>query len=304
MNPTNPKNPKNPKNDAVINLSFIHKQFDGRSVLRELDLDVPQGTILGLMGRNGAGKSTLIKCLLGFLRPDAGRAAIFGEDSRDLSADVRQRIGYVPQTLKGFRWMKAETFLEYSGSFYRKWNHGKVALLLRELELKPDVLISRMSEGELQKLSIVRALGHEPDLLIFDEPVASLDPLARRHFLRRLIEISMDENRTMLFSSHIASDLERAAGDIAIMKNGRIAYRGDLGSLQERIRRIHIRSDRKLPDPLPIRNVIRSVVEDAKATVTVDSLGDEEIQKLGETLSARVSIESLNLEDIFLEVNQ
>ena len=95
-------------NNPVMKLSGIHKQFDGRSVLRDLDLDVQPGTILGLMGCNGAGKSTLIKCLLGFLHPNAGRAAIFGEDSRDLSADVRQRIGYVPQTLKGFRWMEAE----------------------------------------------------------------------------------------------------------------------------------------------------------------------------------------------------
>jgi len=291
-------------NDAVINLSNIHKQFDGRSILRALDLDVPSGTILGLMGRNGAGKSTLIKCLLGFLHPDAGRAAIFGEDSRDLSADVRQRIGYVPQTMKGFRWMKAGTFLDYSGSFYRKWNRDKVDLLMREFELRPDAQISRMSEGELQKLSIARALGHDPELLIFDEPVASLDPLARRNFLRRLIEINMDENLTMLFSSHIASDLERVASDIAILKGGRIAYRGDMDSLQERIRRIHIQSDRELPDPLPLRNVIKSAVDGAKAVATVDGLDDEEIQKFGAALFARVSVESLNLEDIFLEVNQ
>ncbi|MDR0310856.1 MAG: ABC transporter ATP-binding protein [Acidobacteriota bacterium] len=291
-------------NNTVLSLANIHKQFDGRSVLRALDLDVPPGTILGLMGRNGAGKSTLIKCLLGFIYPDSGYAAIFGENSRDLSADVRQRIGYVPQTMKGFRWMNVENFLEYTGSFYRKWNRNKVDLLLRELELRPEARISQMSEGELQKLSIIRALGHEPELLIFDEPAASLDPLARRQFLRRLIEISMDENRTMLFSSHIASDLERVANDISIIKEGRIAYRGDLGSLQERIRKIHIQSDRKLPDPLPVRNVSRCVVEDTKAVVTVDGLDDGEIQKLGETLSARVSTESLNLEDIFLEVSQ
>jgi ABC-2 type transport system ATP-binding protein len=114
----------------------------------------------------------------------------------------------------------------------------------------------------------------------------------------------MYENRAMLFSSHIASDLERVASDIAILKEGRVAYRGDLGSLQDRIRRIHIQSDIKLPDPLPIRNIIRAVAENTTAVVTVDGLDDEEIQKLGETLSARVSTESLNLEDIFLEVNQ
>lgn len=291
-------------NNAVLKLTGICKQFDGRRVLRGLDLDVQPGTILGLMGRNGSGKSTLIKCLLGFIYPDAGHAGIFGENSRDLSADVRQRIGYVPQTMKGFRWMTAGTFLEYTGSFYRKWNRDKVDSLMNEWELRHGAQIGEMSEGEIQKLSIIRALGHEPELLIFDEPVASLDPLARRNFLRRLIEINMDENLTMLFSSHIASDLERVASDIAILKEGCIQYRGDLGSLQERIRKIHIQSDRELPDPLPISNVIRCVIENTKAVVTVDGANDEEIQKLGETLSARVSTESLNLEDIFLEVNQ
>jgi ABC-2 type transport system ATP-binding protein len=202
--------------------------------------------------------------------------------------------------------MKAKTMPEYTGSFYSVWNKEKAASLLAELDVNPDARISQLSEGEQQKLSIIQALCHEPDLFIFDEPVAALDPQARRTFIKHLIDLSMDEKRAMLFSTHIASDLERVAGDIAILRDGVIAYKGNLSTLQDRVRRLHIQSSRELPDPIPIpaTNVIRSVVDHTNATVTVDSVGDDNIRNLQNALSARISVEHLNLEEIFLEVNQ
>jgi ABC-2 type transport system ATP-binding protein len=292
--------------ELALNLTGIHKSFRSKPVLRGVDLSVPAGTITGLMGKNGAGKTTMIKCLLGLLKSDAGVPTVFGDPSWNIGAENRQRIGYVPQTLTGFRWMKAKTMLEYTGSFYLVWNKQKAASLLAEWDVNPDARISQLSEGEQQKLSIIQALCHEPDLLVFDEPVAALDPQARRTFIKHLIDLNMDEKRTMLFSTHIASDLERVAGDIAILKDGVIAYKGDLSTLQDRVRRLHIQSSRELPDPIPIPvpNVIRSVVDHTNATVTVDSVGDDVIRSLQNTLSARISVEHLNLEEIFLEVNQ
>jgi ABC-2 type transport system ATP-binding protein len=288
----------------IVELTKIRKRFDIRSVLLGLSLDVPAGTVLGLMGRNGAGKSTLIKCLLGLLKPDSGKATVFDEEAWNLSAGAKQRIGYVPQTMSGFRWMKAGIFLDYIGSYYQHWNREKILTLMKDWDITGDMRISRMSEGEIQKLSIIRALGHEPDLLVFDEPVASLDPLARRDFLRQIVELGMDEKRTMIFSSHIASDLERVASEIVIIKEGVVACRGELAALQERIRRIRIQSEYNLHPPIPIPNIIHSVVEGATAEVTVDDVPDDEIMRLGDKLSARITIESLNLEDIFLEVNR
>jgi ABC-2 type transport system ATP-binding protein len=246
----------------------------------------------------------MIKCSLGFLKPESGDASIFNDPSWDLSAETKQRIGYVPQTMTGFRWMKVETMLEYTGAFYPVWNKEKVKNLLNEWDLDPGARIARLSEGERQKLSIIQALGHEPDLFIFDEPVASLDPLARRKFIKQLIDLNMNENRTMLFSTHITSDLERVASEIAILKEGVIAYRGDLAALQDRIRRLHIHSTRDLPNPLPIPKVIQSTIDGCIATITVDGLRDDEIQDLQDSLSATISVEQLNLEDIFLEVSR
>jgi len=289
---------------SVIELVGVQKGFGRKEVLRGIDLSVPAGTIMGLIGKNGAGKSTMLKCILGLLRIDSGRSAVFGELSWNLSAPTKQRIGYVPQTMAGFRWMKAETWLEYSGAFYETWNKDKVKSLLTEWDLDPGARISRLSEGERQKLSIIQALGHEPDLFIFDEPVASLDPIARRQFLKELIDLSMDENKTMLFSTHITSDLERVAADVAILKDGRIAYQGDLATLQDRVQRLHIQSNRDLPDPLPIKTAIHAVIRGPSATVTVNGLEENEVRNLEEALAASISVEHLNLEDIFLEVNR
>jgi ABC-2 type transport system ATP-binding protein len=290
--------------ESALNLVGVQKSFGSKAVLRGLNLSLPMGTITGLMGKNGAGKTTMIKCLLGLLKSDAGAATVFGDSSWSLSAETKQRIGYVPQTLTGFRWMKVETILDYTGAFYRVWNKERVKSLVAEWDLDPEIRIGRLSEGERQKLSIIRALGYEPDLFIFDEPVAALDPAARRKFIRHLIDLNMDENRTMLFSTHIASDLERVAADIAMLKDGVIVYQGDLAALQDRIRRLHIRSSRDLPDPLPIQKVMRSLVNGNSATVTVDGLGDDEVRHLQEELSAAVSIERLDLEEIFLEMSR
>lgn len=288
----------------IAELTNIRKRFNVRSVLMGLNLNVAAGTVLGLMGRNGAGKSTLIKCMLGLLKPDAGNATVFGEEAWNLSMAAKQRIGFVPQTMPGFRWMKAGTFLDYIGSYYQRWNREKAFTMMKEWGISAGMRLSRMSEGEIQKLSIIRALGHEPDLLVFDEPVASLDPLARRDFLRQIVELGMDEKRSMIFCSHIASDLERVASEIVILKDGVVACRGELSTLQERIRRIRIQSDHGLCPPIPLPNILHSVVEGATAEVTVEDVADEEIRSLGDKLSARVTIESLNLEDIFLEVNR
>ena len=290
--------------EYALSLAGVHKRFKSNHVLRGIDLSLPVGTIVGLMGKNGAGKSTMIKCLLGLLKTDAGTATVFDDNSWDLTAKSKQRIGYVPQTITGFAWMKVETLLSYTGAFYDVWNKEKVKSLLLEWDLNPQARISHLSEGEKQKLSIIQALGHEPDLFIFDEPVAALDPSARRKFLKELIDLNMNENRSMLFSTHIASDLERIAADIAILKDGVIAYICDLSTLQERIRRLHIRSNKDLPESLPIPGAIHSTVNRNSATVTVDGLPDDYVAKLRSDLSADISIEQLNLEEIFLEVNR
>lgn len=289
---------------AVVRMQRIQKSFGLNPVLNSIDFEVASGSIMGLIGKNGAGKTTLIKCLLGLLKPDHGKTEILGESSWNLSVAARERIGYVPQVLTGFRWMRVQTMLEYTGAFYRHWNEKKVNQLLKEWELDSWAKIGGLSEGERQKLSIVQAMGHEPDVYIFDEPVASLDPVARRRFIHYLIDLNSQENKTMLFSTHITSDLERVAADIALLKNGKITFTGDLADLKEQVKRLYIQSDRVLPDDIELPNMLSRRINQNSGLITVNGIDSDTVKQLERQLAAVITVESLNLEDIFLELNQ
>ncbi len=190
----------------VIEARGAEKTFGNHAVLRGADMVIQQGQVVGLLGSNGAGKSTLIKCLLGLLRVDAGSVQLFGEDSWDLSPTVKARLGYVPQSAKFYGWMKVRQLLDYWGTFYPTWDKAWVSELAKRFELPLDHRVGPLSPGQLQRLAFVVALGHRPELLILDEPVASLDPVGRRDTLRQLIDLTQDGEHTVLFSTHILSD--------------------------------------------------------------------------------------------------
>jgi ABC-2 type transport system ATP-binding protein len=220
-------------NEPAIELQGIIKSYGPKAVLTGVDLAVPKGSVVGLLGTNGSGKTTLIKCALGLIRPQSGEARLLGENSWTLSAAAKSRIGYVPQVINLYPWMKVRHLIDYTAAFYANWNHDLAARLIAEWSLPPEDRIGPLSVGQLQKVAIVLALGHEPDLLILDEPAASLDPLARRQFLQMIIDLAEPGKRTVLFSTHITSDLERVADQVAILKSGRIAWHGLLEDLKE-----------------------------------------------------------------------
>ena len=192
--------------------------------------------MVGLLGRNGAGKTTLLEALLGLRDMSAGSVRLFGQPAAQIDDIARARIGYVPQQSDLFEELRADELLAYFRSFYPRWNEAKVQGLLERWAVPRDIPISRMSGGQQQRLSLIRALAHEPELLVLDEPVASLDPLARRDFLRELVEQVLDRGTTVVFSTHILSDLERVAFNVAFLREGRIALQSPLDELLEETR--------------------------------------------------------------------
>ncbi len=222
--------------DAVIDLRGIVKSYGRKHVLTGLDLAVPRGSVLGLLGTNGAGKTTLIKCAMGLIRPQEGECRLLGEPSWTLSGEAKMRIGYVPQTVNLYPWMKVRHLLDYTAAFYPNWSDNLVAKLVKDWDIPLDDRIGLLSVGQLQKVAILLAVGHDPDVFILDEPAASLDPLARRQFLQMIIDLAEPGKRTVLFSTHITSDLERVADRVAILKSGRIAWQGLLEELKEQTR--------------------------------------------------------------------
>ena len=166
----------------MIEIQGLRKDFKNKSVLNNLSLIVPRGSVYGLLGRNGEGKTTLIKCLLGLLQPTAGQISVLSDHPWEFKEETKEKLGYVPQSDRPYPWLTVRQLINYTASFYPRWNKFLVEKLLKEWDVKADDKVGLLSEGEAQKVSIILSLGHEPELLIFDEPVASLDPGARRQF--------------------------------------------------------------------------------------------------------------------------
>ncbi|HMD54116.1 MAG TPA: ABC transporter ATP-binding protein [Phycisphaerae bacterium] len=289
---------------SPINLSHVAKSY-GRSkqVLMDATLAIPEGSVVGLLGTNGSGKTTLIKCALGLLKPQSGECRLLGEPSWNLSAAAKTRIGYVPQIPVLFKWAKVGQLISYTSSFYPRWNRELVETLLKTWSLSANARIYPLSSGELQKLAIILAMGHEPDLLILDEPAASLDPMTRRGFLRLIIDIAEPGKRTVLFSTHIISDLERVADSAAILKDGRIVYHGLIDDLKDQVKRLHVVARRALPERLDIPGTLHEKINGTEAFVSVRDSTSELVSQTADRLQANVDVEPLNLEDIFLEMH-
>ncbi len=224
--------PAMPSTDP-IRLNGLAVAYDAQPVLQGLDWQLAEGQVVGLLGRNGAGKTTLIETLLGLRDPLAGEARLFGQPAAALDDAARARIGYVPQQSDLFTWLTPRQMLAYFRSFYPIWNEAKVEGLLSRWDIVRDKPISQLSGGQQQRLAIIRALAHDPALLVLDEPVASLDPAGRRDFLRELVEQVVDRRTTVVFSTHILSDLERVAVDVAFLHGGRITLHEPLDALLE-----------------------------------------------------------------------
>ncbi len=288
----------------IITSRDVTKTFGSHSVLNGVDLTIERGQVVGLLGTNGAGKSTFIKCLLGLLRVDNGELRIFDENGWDLSATTKSRLGYVPQEAKFYAWMKVRQVVDYWGTFYATWDKRWVYDLMDRWELPREQRVGTLSPGQLQRLALVLALGHRPELLVLDEPVASLDPIGRRETLRQLIDITQDGEHTVLFSTHILSDLERVASHVAILADGKIACFEELDGLKDRVKRLRLIADIDFPKSFAVPGALRTSVNGSEALVAVAQVDDALVESLRTTWKAEVSVEDLNLEEIFLELNQ
>ena len=208
-----------------------------RPVLEDVTFVARPGSITGLLGRNGAGKTTLLHTALGLRRAWRGRAMLFGHPAWTAPPEVRRRIGFVPQQFVDFQWLTPSRCLDAISRFHARWDAELVATL-RERWSLPDLRIGALSPGMRQCVAVLLAIGHRPDLLVLDEPVAMLDPNARRHFLRALGDLNAQTGQTVVLSSHICSDVERICSDVAILDGGRIVLHSPIDDLKEHVRRV------------------------------------------------------------------
>lgn len=301
---TDDRSDESSSGQSVLEMRGVTKRFKDKTVLDQLTFSVSRGSVTGLLGKNGAGKTTLLKCALGLQTPQAGTITVFGEDSRVLTGAAKARLAYVPQEVSLYPWMKIRQVVAYTAAFYPHWNSRLIERLIKEWEIDPEDKVGPLSTGQLQKLGILLALGHEPEFLVLDEPVASLDPAARRQFLATLLDIALNGERTILFSTHITSDLERVADRVAILKDGQIVYDDELAQLKDSVKRIRINSPNGLPNDLrSLPGMLHCEANGSTAVFSLRGFQSELPERLAREWSAEVSVEDLNLEEIFLELH-
>jgi ABC-2 type transport system ATP-binding protein len=290
-------------NAPVVSTRGLGKVLGEKPVLRGISIDVEPGSVVGLLGKNGAGKTSLLEVLLGFSPATSGTASVFGADSFSMPADVKRRIGFVPQQDELLELLTGAEQLALNASLHPHWDRALIDRLVRDWEVPLDRRIQVLSGGERQKLATLLALGHAPDLLVLDEPAASLDPIARRRLLREILDIAESPTRTVLFSTHIVADLERVANQVWILREGAIVWQGDLDALKESVVRVTITAREPLPAALGIEHVLSQRLEDRRAQLVVTGWHDALPAALEDRFGAEVAVEHLSLEEIFLEMH-
>ncbi|UCG89026.1 MAG: ABC transporter ATP-binding protein [Gemmatimonadota bacterium] len=209
--------------DAVLELRNVCKTYEGFD-LRDVSFALPHGYIMGLIGPNGAGKTTLIKMILNLVRPDSGDIRVFGLDAAEQGASVRARIGFVHEQPTFYEGLPAHRVATTVGPFYPAWDEAEFTALAREFGLPLRRKLKTYSHGMRTRFSLAMALAHGAELLLLDEPSSGLDPVFRRDILGRLSAIIAGGNTSVLFSSHLTSDLDRVADYITFLRDGRLEF--------------------------------------------------------------------------------
>ena len=219
---------------AAIATHELTRRFGRLDAVDGLNLEVPEGSILALIGSNGAGKTTTIKLLLNLLRPTHGRAIVLGTDSRRLAPSDFARIGYVSESQHLPDWMTPDQLIAYARPLYPTWDDKLCRRLQHDLALTARTPLRTLSRGTRMKAALLISLAYRPKLIILDEPFTGLDPLVREELIRALLELAGEHRWTTLISSHDIEEVERLADTVAFMDNGRILF---TESVQELIAR-------------------------------------------------------------------
>ncbi|MHB1837007.1 MAG: ABC transporter ATP-binding protein [Solirubrobacteraceae bacterium] len=257
----------------VIVTDGLSKDYGSGRGLFGLDLEVRQGEVFGFLGPNGAGKSTTLRLLLDLIRPSAGSARVLGLDTVQGSLDIRRRVGFLPGDLALYPKLTGRRLLDYLAQLRGGVQPSVRDSLVERFDADIDRPIRELSTGSRQKLGLVQAFMHEPELLILDEPIAGLDPLVQQSFHALLSEVSA-QGRTVLLSSHTLSEVERVTHRLAILRRGRLVVVDSL----ENLRRVAVqRLEIEFAEPVSAEEfrAIPSVTEvtGGSSTVTVSFEG-------------------------------
>lgn len=278
--------------------SELTKSYGGKAVLNGLSLHLQAGDLLGLVGINGSGKSTLLHIFCGLITPNSGRVALMGETPSLASNAVLAKMAFVGQGLHLLHQMSAERYVRYVGSLYPHFDLAYARSLLARLDVPPHESMFEFSEGQRQRVEVVRALAMRPELLLLDEPLSAVDPAGRRQIVQEILATARQFGAAVLLTTHIFSDIEHTSVDLALLENGKIKLRERIDRLKQDYVRIQS-TDNAQPEFLAAGGVGKLVLAlpggGWSAVLRRDALPAD--------LSARLAVSTPTLEDIFLALS-
>jgi len=289
--------------ETVLQTQGLTKYYGSTLAVDHLDLKIPQGCICGFVGRNGAGKTTAIKLMLGLLRPTAGSSRLLGCDSQQLQPAIRQRIGYVTEGHRLFRWMSISELEKFQRSFFPKqWDDKFFADMIEYFDLPKKRKIKSFSNGERAQVSLALALAPNPELLIMDDPTLGLDAAIRRQFLEGMIELIIRQGRTVLFSSHILGDVERVSDRILVIDKGVLRANCSLEEFRAAVKKVILSFADSTPADIDIDGMLHCRRSEKELELILVGPADEQIDQWAKKSGAqKYHIVKMNLEDQFIE---
>ena len=217
--------------NVALSACGLGKRYGNDWALRDCSLRVPAGRVTGLVGPNGAGKTTLLRMAVGLLEPTAGEIRVFGWSPTEQLALVLARVGFVPQDRPLYRGFTVGEILQLGRHLNPRWDQAAAVARLKRLDIGLNRTVAQLSGGQHAQVSLALALGKRPDLLLLDEPLSNVDPLARREFMKALLEAVATEGLSVILSSHVVAELERVCDHLVILNGGHVQVVGDVDNL-------------------------------------------------------------------------
>jgi len=287
----------------AIETRGLGHRFGKTWAVRNLDLKVPQGSVLGLLGPNGAGKSTTIHMLMGLLPPTEGSATVAGHDPVADDVAVRRRVGYVAEKHGFYEWMTVQETVRLVAAYHDDWNDAIRTELQGEFGLTDGARVSELSKGMRARLALLLALSFDPEILVLDEPTGGLDPAARRHFIEIILGRYQESGKTIVVSSHLLNEFSGLLDHVVFLREGGLELSVPLEELRANVKRVRLIYENGIPADLAVPGA-RSLRRNGREAVAIlDRFDPTETPKgLAQLNASRVVVEELTLEDIFVEV--
>lgn len=287
--------------DTVIETQGLTCYFGRQAAVRDLSFTVPRGCVFGFLGRNGSGKTTTIRMLLGLLEPTRGTATVLGLDSRNLDSRARGRIGYMPEGHPVYGWMRVLEAGAFEAGFHENWNQKIFDAVIDHFSIASRSRARTLSRGQRAGLCLALTLAKQPDLLILDDPALGLDPVARHSLLEAMVYYTRREGRTIFFSSHLLSDVERVADRIAILDRGVLRTCCSLEKFHKSVRQVVLHHGGTAPVIPPIPGLLSTVRHESQVILTITNYNGETENLLRSLGVERVEEVEIGLEEAFIE---